>query len=222
MDNNAYIVGEDPVTIAVIRRLVKDYAPVIIILDKLPARGSQIKEKFPNFLATAQRHPVISLLDLDNNTCAPILKKELLGEKIQPSEMLINIAVDEAEAWLMADKVNFATYAGLKIDDMPSSSLQKQGGRKALVELQSPIKTSLQLTHVLALKSSKREFMEKVGVPANVKACKGNQYNDAIVPFVEFVWNPEIARKNSDSLDRMINRLVRLNENVKSIGASSR
>ena len=36
-----YIVGEDPVTIEIIRRIVKDYAPNLCIKGQLPARGSE-------------------------------------------------------------------------------------------------------------------------------------------------------------------------------------
>ena len=44
-----YIVGEDPVTIEIIRRIVKDYAPNLCIKGQLPARGSEIKSKMENF-----------------------------------------------------------------------------------------------------------------------------------------------------------------------------
>ena len=40
-----FIVGEDPVTQEILRRLIKDYAPNLVVKNTLPARGSEIKSK---------------------------------------------------------------------------------------------------------------------------------------------------------------------------------
>ncbi|UEA87297.1 hypothetical protein LK406_00490 [Alistipes senegalensis] len=38
-------------------------------------------------------------------------------------------------------------------------------------------------------------------------AKKGPEYNTAMTPFIQEVWNPENARLNSYSLDKMIHHL---------------
>ena len=39
-----FIVGEDPVTQEILRRLIKDYAPNLVVKNTLPARGSEIEQ----------------------------------------------------------------------------------------------------------------------------------------------------------------------------------
>ena len=125
-------------------------------------------------------------------------------------DFVVNIAVDEAEAWLMADRDNFAAFLGIDTEKMPASSPQKQGGMKACQEMCIPMKASYYLTHNLALQSSKDEIKAQIG--SQGRRCKGKEYNTALVPFIEKEWDVEKARVNSDSLDRMIRRLIRLNE----------
>ena len=48
-----YIVGEDDVTKAIIRKIMGKYAPALEIQAELPARGSEIKHKIPEFNALA-------------------------------------------------------------------------------------------------------------------------------------------------------------------------
>ena len=55
------------------------------------------------------------------------------------------------------------------------------------------------LTHQLALHSSKKEIRQKIGVADNHGPTKGKEYNDAIVPFVDHVWNVDAALPLSDS-----------------------
>lgn len=38
-------------------------------------------------------------------------------------------------------------------------------------------------------------------------AKKGPEYNTAMTPFIQNIWNPENARLNSYSLEKMINHL---------------
>ena len=69
-----YIAGEDPVTLAVVRRLVMDYAPNLSILREEPFRGSKLKGMIPQFNQLANSIPVILLGDLDTQDCAPMAK----------------------------------------------------------------------------------------------------------------------------------------------------
>lgn len=205
-----YIVGEDEVTKAIIRKVLKVYAPALEIQGELPARGSEIKHKIKNFNALASTTPVVLLTDLDTDNCAPLTKNKLLEDIEQQENFIINVAVDEAEAWLMADRVNFANYLGIDLEKMPASSPQKQGGFKACQEMNIPMKASYYLTHCLIMESSKTDLKEQV--QAHGKRCKGREYNTAILPFIDSQWNLEQAMENSDSLRRMVDRLRRLNK----------
>ena len=205
MARGVYIVGEDEVTRAIITRIIHDYAPHLEIIQYIPARGSEIKAKISSLNVAALHSPVVLLSDMDADPCAPIAKSHLLGgiSNLSP-EFIVNIAVDEAESWLLADTTGFASYFGIPEDRMPVCSLQKFLGPRARMELCVPIKTSLYLTHQLITYSTKGTLKAQL---FSADACKGKEYNEAITPFIRLSWNIEAARLNSYSLDRMIKRV---------------
>ena len=126
-----YVVGEDPVTKEIVSRIIRDYAPNLYIKGYLPARGGEIKKKMENFNAFSLSYPVVLLSDMDADDCAPMAKDNLTkGMSSQNSGFIINIAVDEAEAWLFADIKGFARYLGVAEEHMPHPSEQKFGGPK--------------------------------------------------------------------------------------------
>lgn len=207
---DVYIVGEDDATRAVIERIIADYNPNLNILQSLPARGSQIKAMMSRFNTLATRNPVILLTDLDDDPCAPIGKQKLLAGMVQSHDFILNIAYDEVEAWLMADTDGFSTYFSIPKKEMPAFTLQKMQGRKALSEISLDVKSSWHLTHRLSHRSTNSTVKDQISVPIDEPACKGKEYNSAIVPFVRNAWNPEAARQVSDSLNRMILRIQNL------------
>lgn len=214
MAKDIYIVGEDPVTKTIIRRLIKDYAPNLSIKAEMPARGSQTKSLLPKFNNVATTDPVVMLIDLDANDCPPQLKQQLIGKlKGTPKEenLLINIAVDEAEAWLFADRDGFANYLHVPVDKMPDATQHKLNGPRNVIEMNCAEKISRHLTHTIALLSTNKDIREQVGVDNPNEGCKGNEYNNVILPFIRNNWNVEDAKKNSNSLLRMIERIKKLN-----------
>ncbi|MFR4044829.1 MAG: hypothetical protein ACLTZU_07345 [Odoribacter splanchnicus] len=158
-----YIVGEDDVTRHVIYRILSYCgAGRFTVLMELPARGGEIKNKIPNFNQLAMKFPVILLTDLDADNCAPELKRKLLGGLEQAENLVFNVAVDEAEAWLMADRDGFAKYISVDVDQLPCAGLQKQGGAKACMEMQFSCKSSYFLTHILIRESSDQTLKKQL------------------------------------------------------------
>ena len=207
-----YIVGEDEVTAAIVRRILTDYAPSLNVKGVLPERGSQIKNYIQRFNRLSMTTPVILLTDLDTADCAPFLKEKLLeGIEAEPN-FIINIAVDEAEAWLMADRENFADYLCVDKNVMPEAVLTNQGGMKKCIEMAIPAKASYYLTHTLVFKSKNEEVKSRIG--STGRKCKGKEYNSALVPFIITKWDIEAARLNSDSLSRMIRRIKQLEQRL--------
>jgi len=177
-----YIVGEDDVTRHVIYRILSYCgAGRFTVLMELPARGGEIKNKIPNF----------NQLGLE-----------------QAENLVFNVAVDEAEAWLMADRDGFAKYISVDVDQLPCAGLQKQGGAKACMEMQFSCKSSYFLTHILIRESSDQTLKKQL--MAKGKASKGREYNTAILPFINECWDIESAMRNSDSLCRMVGRIKAL------------
>jgi len=202
-----YIVGEDAVSYVVIKKVLLYCSREIEIIAELPARGGQIKQKISEFNKLSESYPVILLSDLDNNDCAPQLLNKLFP-KGKNEHFIFNIAIDEAEAWLMADRDGFSKYFYVDIADIPFPIAQKQGGPKALIEMDFKYKSSMFLTHELIRKSKKKELLQQL-MP-KVGAVKGPEYNSVILPFIENYWDISQARKNADSLNRMICRIERL------------
>ena len=206
-----YIAGEDPVTVEIIRRIVRDYAPSLHIISVQPARGSELKSKVAAFNKLALTTPVILLSDQDTDDCAPIAKENLLkGIQVQAENFIVNIAVDEAEAWLYADRAGLANYLKVEEEKMPVAKEAKFGGPRLRMEMDTPCKTSFHLTHIL-MKESKDETKRAQILVEGTAKCKGKEYNSALIPFIQDVWNVEAARKHSYSLDRMIRRIQDLN-----------
>lgn len=176
----------------------------------MPARGGEIKHKISELNRLSRSKPVILLTDLDATQCPPMLKNRLLANQEQNEDFILNIAVDEAEAWLMADREGFAEYFGIPISEIPNAAPQRMGGRKPLTEMEFPCKSSWMFTHILISKSSKDELKQQI--EAKGTATKGKEYNPAVVPFIKNAWSIDNAMQNSDSLTRMVRRLQALGE----------
>lgn len=208
---DVYIAGEDDVTRAIIIRIIADYAPNLHIVQSLPARGSELKKKIASFNILSLTKPVILLSDMDTDDCAPIAKNKLLNGIVQNECLVINIAVDEAEAWLLADKEGFAAYLGIPLELMPDAERQRFGGRNETLEMKVCLKSSYYLTHKLMAHSNNAILRAQMGVAPNESRSKGREYNVAVLPFIRSLWNVENARRRSYSLNGMIKRVEALN-----------
>lgn len=202
----AIVVGEDDVTKEIIKKLIVSYAPHLDTLQTLPARGSQaIKhENIKAYNILAEKTPVILLTDLDNGQCAPQMQRNILQSIVKHPMFIFNIAVEEAETWLMADKENFLSYFGVE-DKIPHATYHKMRGDNARMEILFEYKPSLYMMREIIPTSSKSAVIAQLK-PKN-GAKKGPEYNTAMIPFITNKWNPENARSQSYSLERMIVRL---------------
>lgn len=200
-----YLAGEDDVTKACLKKIVLNYAPQTQIITELPARGGQLKSLITNFNRLAEDNPVLLLMDLDNNNCAPHLKEESFKGLTQSNNFIFNIACDEAESWLMADIKTFSDYFKVPVGLIPAP---KNIGSilRPYKELDFKYKSSLFLVMELIIHSTDSTFI-KMMVPKK-GASKGPEYNRAILPFIENHWNIEHARTNSESLDRAVKRIA--------------
>ena len=206
-----HIAGEDPVTVEVVRRILHDYAPKLHVISVQPARGSELKSKVSAFNKLAQNVPVVLLSDQDTDDCAPKAKENLLNSiESQSENFIVNIAVDEAEAWLYADRAGFARFLGIDIAKMPTAKENRFGGPRVRIEIDTPCKTSFHLTHILIKESKDADKKAQLFVESTSK-CKGKEYNSALIPFIRNVWDIESARKLSYSLDGMVRRIQSLN-----------
>lgn len=142
-----YIVGEDDACKAIIYRVItfcfaaRGKLPNII--SELPARGGEIKSKIKDFNRLSTNTPVILLTDLDCNTCPPLYLSALMDGDLKNDAFILSIAVDEVEAWLLADRNGFAQHFSVDITLIPKPSRIKMQGRTEKTEIACPYKTSL-------------------------------------------------------------------------------
>ncbi len=137
--------------------------------------------------------PCVMLTDLDRNACPPGLVEQWLGATTRHPDFLLRVAVREVEAWLLADRRNFARFLGVAEANLP----------RDFESLDDP-----KLTLLLAARRSRnRRLREDIVAEAEHGPVQGPAYNDALGGFVTTRWDLVEAAKYCLSLDRMLTRL---------------
>ena len=139
---------------------------------------------------------VLVLTDLDRPQGCPA---ELVSDWTQnitrrAPNLLIRVAVLEIEAWVMADRAEFAAWLGIAQSIVPRNPEAEDDPKRTLIEL--------------ARRSPKRDLRERLFHSLrNGLYRPTNEYNVLLTDFVEFQWQPESARRTAPSLDRAIRRI---------------
>ncbi len=199
-----YLISEDEVTRRIAMKLLEFCEIEYKELLDLPVRGGQIKKDFPKY--NQLPGDVFCLIDLDDTYCPPQLKSELLAGDSQSENFIINIAVTEAEAWLMADRHGIAKFLSIPDRIVPQPKAQSTR-RPDEIELEFPCKPSLYLMNTLVSQSSDREIRD--GLTPVRGAKKGKLYNSIMSDFIINHWDIERAAKHSTSLRKSIQRIGR-------------
>jgi len=187
---------------AVARRLLRDAGLSLSGIHGLNGKGKLLKN-ITRYNSRAKFEPWLVLIDLNHDfDCPPPAMKVWLPEPA--TGMCFRIVVREIEAWLLADRENFAQFFSVPPSQVPASP----------EELEDP---KLALLHLI-LKSRKR-FIREMMLPSQIRKFKvGPGYNALISEFVlgrhsipnNVIWRPEVAAKSSESLNRCLSRLNQL------------
>lgn len=197
-----YYGGEDDVTRYIARKLAYTISnemkleDVVIEDVGIRERGAAIKNKLQQLVRLGKKTPIVFVFDSDGD-CAVDILKQTCPEGWTDSFCALNIAIDEGESWLLADKKGFADYFGVAVEDIPIS--QKMG------EVTYPYKTSLYIMRNIIPKSRKKEVRDNMCCTERGK--KPATYNVFWKDYINNVWNMNEAEKISDSLSRSINRI---------------
>ena len=198
------IVGEDPVTRQVIKKLIHEICPNgLNIVREDPVRGSEVRRLAPNYNLLAATIPVILLADLDNN-CPPTEQADWLQNQPKHPNFMFRFAIDEAENWLLADRAGFAAFLGIDADLIPEPSALRPREPQN-IEIRTRYKTSLFLMRELAAQSPNAELKRQLTPLDNTS--KSSEYNSALLPFIDRHWDIHTALPNSRSLQKMVTRL---------------
>lgn len=152
-----------------------------------------LKRTINGFNNAAKGTPFLVGTDLDRYDCPPALISDWLTHP-QHHNLLIRVAVREAEAWVLADRDNFANFLGIRSVAIPDDVETLPDPKAALIQL--------------ARKARKKKLRDDICPPLNSTSRVGPNYNARLGGFVIESWNPAIARLSSPSLDRAMNRLV--------------
>lgn len=192
-----YIATEDPLSAAVIDRLVGETQSDLHVAVPVSGRGfGGLRRKLPELIRVAHSIPVILLTDLDRAGCAPSLIADWFGQRAIPPSLLFRVAVREVEAWLLADRERFAEFARIPLNrfsDRPEA-------------LDDPKQTLLNLVWRYSPSEIKHDIVTRRAGGAH----QGLGYNERLTLFVQEIWQPRKAVSRSNSLERARQRIDNL------------
>lgn len=185
---------EDELTESLMLRILQ-FVPAEYATRTIYNRGGNgyLRRTIAGFNNAAKGTPFLVGADLDRYECPLALIQDWLTRP-RHHNLLIRIAVREAEAWVLADRDGFANFVGIRVARIPND----------LEALPSPKETLIQLTRG----SRNRNVRDDICPPQNSTRRIGPNYNGRLGSFVNGNWNPSAARLNSPSLDRTIKCLV--------------
>lgn len=161
---------------------------------------SALHRKISGYNNAARYAPWVVLVDLDNDAdCAPpILDKWVPAPA---PNLCFRIAVREVEAWLMADAQTLAHHLSVGLGKIPAEPERLERPKDAMVDL---------------ARRSRRKDIRKDMVPRERSGSRvGPAYTSRLIEYTQEHWQPEVAARHAESLQRAINSLQKL---VKTVG----
>lgn len=191
--SHIFLATEDRLSEAVGMRLIQECGNGAISVQSIIGHGfGGLRRRMANFVQIADRNVVFLMTDLDENVCVPSLIANWNGDLPRRERLVFRVSVREIEAWILADRINFAGYLGVNARLMPANVEALRDPKGEIVRLASR-----------GARQMRREIVPRVGVIARV----GLGYNDTLVRFVNDNWSAEEASRNSESLRRARLRL---------------
>ena len=190
------LVVEDVLSEAVLRKTIA-FANTSLPVRACDVRGGaeNIRKQIGAFNASAAFRPVVVLTDLDALSCPIELTARWFSGIVRHPSLLFRVCVRAVESWVIADREMLASFLSVQANQIPSYPDQ----------LSNP---KLELINIARMSPNSR--LRRAIVPRGVSAKVGSGYNDVLEDFVRSKWRPNIAMKNSESLERAIRALSEL------------
>ncbi len=184
---------EDELHLNVLTRVLSSFHQKYVINRIFGKKGKNfIKDNLRAYNQAASISPYLVLTDLDNAECPLIVINSWLNFT-KSDNFLFRIAVREAEAWLISDRNNFASFMGVSRDRIDLNPENIPEPKEYIINL--------------ARKSRKRKIKEDL-VPEG-RASVGRNYNTCLSDFVLNHWDIKKAQMTSKSLERLVRALNR-------------
>lgn len=185
---------EDELTESLLTKILgaipKQYAT-----NTIYSRGGSgyLRRTVNGFNHAARGIPFLVGTDLDTYNCPAALIQDWLSQP-KHHNLLLRVAVREAEAWVLADKENFARFLGIRPALIRDDVENIQDAKRELIGL--------------AARARRKGIREDICPPRRSTRRVGPNYNARLSVFVQQSWDPNTARHRATSLARTIDRLV--------------
>jgi len=184
---------EDQLSEALGKRLLVDGGLNPTLLLRRNGSG-YLRSNVSKWCEMARSLPVMLMTDLDRKKCASALIDEWFGTRQRPKNLLVRVAVREAESWVLADSEGLKRFLGVKsLGKLPTDCDIIPDPKQKLLEI---------------ARSARRDLKDDIVAAEGVAARQGLGYNARFSAFVAEDWSPERASRNSDSLRRARARLA--------------
>ncbi|MEL4356671.1 MULTISPECIES: hypothetical protein [unclassified Luteococcus] len=147
---------------------------------------SKLDPKIANYAQAARNEPWVIFRDSDRECPVALRKRLMQGIPYNPL-FALRIAHTMTEAWLMADRMDFAKYFHVSNDLVPLAPDSEDHAKHTFL--------------TLCLKSHSRDIREEV---ARDEAHAGPLFVEHLNEFARLHWNVDRAAENSPSLQRAL------------------
>ncbi|HET7794032.1 MAG TPA: hypothetical protein VFL64_11670 [Rhizobacter sp.] len=183
---------EDALSESLGQRLLAELTPKLPEPMLLRKGGfGYLRSGMPKWRQLSQRQAVVILADLDDTTCPAVLRADWLGGLPCPENLLLRVAVREAESWLLADHEAMRQLMGAK-GALPRNPDALPDPKKFVLDLAQKAPRDVRLDMVRA---------------SGAMSGQGIGYNARLTALVATTWSPERAAERSPSLGRARIRL---------------
>lgn len=192
-DLEVALVVEDVLSLSVMMKVMAHTGRHYKVIRSLVERGvDNIRTAIAKYRNASHALAHVVLTDLDKAPCAPYLREQW-GVATLPDSMLFRVAVREVEAWVLADRTGFASFAGIPQNKVPLSPETLADPKQALINL--------------ARQSRNRRLAAELVPLQGTSMSKGPLYNERLSQFVREKWNVAAAMQTAPSLNRTVDRL---------------
>lgn len=187
------LVVEDALSYEVMARLLAATGRGYHVTLPLVERGcGNIQRSITKYRNASNILAHVVLTDLDQAECPYTLRKKW-GVETLPKSMLFRVAVRETEAWLLADRAGFATFAGIPISKVAREPEALADPKQTLINL---------VRH-----SRNKRLAAEIVPPQGSRVSIGPLYNERLCRFVRERWDLDAAIEIAPSLQRTFARL---------------
>jgi len=188
-----FIMGEDELCCELAAAIILQSNILAKISTRICAGGfGPFKARIAALSKIAQRMPVFMVADGDQDTCV-VRQRDAWMPKQHDPNLMLRLAVREAESWILADHEGFSAFAELSPALLPPLPDLIPNPKEALL-------------HILT-KSKRRVLRDEMLPDKRARAKTGLGYNMHLATFVQFHWSAERACERSPSLARSISRV---------------